>query len=190
MSTTASTKVTANVGDISDQVVDAVVNAANSGLGGGSGVNGAIRRAGGTKIQEYCENLRATTHPDGLPAGQSVITPGGNLPASWIIHTVGPEYGQHGGKEAELLASCYRTALNLAESHKFNSIAFPAISTGVYGYPAQEAAKLASETIREQLPKIRALKEIRMVFVSGEQLRLFQDAFGMEEGLKYLSVTK
>ena len=176
MSISTTGKVMAIVGDITEQVVDAVVNAANPELGGGSGVNGAIRRAGGPEIQEYCQKIRATTHPNGLPVGQSVITPGGKLPAKWVIHTVGPKYGQHDGKEVELLASCYRTALDLAESHKFRSIAFPAISTGVYGYPVQEAAKVASKTIQEQLPKIRALKEIRMVFVSAEQLRLFQDA--------------
>jgi O-acetyl-ADP-ribose deacetylase (regulator of RNase III) len=88
------------------------------------------------------------------------------------------------------LASCYRTALALADKKGMKTVAFPSISTGIFGYPAEEAAKVASETIREQLPKIRALKEIRMVFVSGELLRLFQDAFGMEEGSRYLSVTK
>ena len=92
------------------------------------------------------------------------IAPGGKLTAKCIIHTVGPMYGQHDGKEAELLASCYRTALELAESHKLKSIAFPAISTGVYGYPAVEAAKVAWQAIQGMLPKLRSLREIRMVF--------------------------
>jgi len=111
-------KISVLVGDITQQKVAAVVNAANQELTGGSGVNGAIHKAGGPKIYRFCEKLRETNYPNGLPVGQSAITPGGKLPAKWIIHTVGPMYGQHDGKEAELLASCYRTALELAESHK------------------------------------------------------------------------
>jgi O-acetyl-ADP-ribose deacetylase (regulator of RNase III) len=157
-------KVLSIVGDITLQDVDAVVNAANRELAGGSGVNGAIHRAGGAEIYRFCEDLRATKYPDGLAAGQSAITPGGKLPAKWIIHSVGPMYGQHDGKEAEMLASCYRTALELAESHKLESIAFPAISTGVYGYPAEEAAKVAWTAIQGMLPKLKSVKDIRMVF--------------------------
>lgn len=157
-------KLSVLVGDITQQKVDAVVNAANRELTGGSGVNGAIQKAGGPEIYRFCEELRASKYPAGLPVGQSAITPGGKLTAKWIIHTVGPKYGQHDGKEAELLASCYRTALELAESHKLESIAFPAISTGVYGYPADEAAKVASHAIQGMLPKLKSVKEIRMVF--------------------------
>ena len=174
MSTSASTKVTANVGDISDQVVDAVVNAANPQLGGGSGVNGAIRRAGGPEIHEYCQKIRATTHPNEVPVGQSVITLGGKLPAKWVIHTVGPKYGHHDGKEAELLASCYRTALELAEAHKFKSIAFPAISTGVYFYPEDEAAAVSSRAVRDKLPSLKSVQEIRFVFSSEASLKKFK----------------
>jgi len=169
-------KVTAVVGDITHQKVDAVVNAANRELMGGSGVNGAIHKAGGREIYRFCEELRATKYPDGLPAGQSAITPGGKLLAKWIIHTVGPKYGQHNGKEAELLASCYRTALLLAETHKLESIAFPAISTGVYGYPAEEAAKVAWKAIQEMLPKLKSLKEIRMVFFDERSKKAWEDA--------------
>ena len=162
------------VGDITQQKVDAVVNAANWELTGGSGVNGAIHKAGGAEIYRFCEELRATKYPDGLPAGQSAITPGGKLPAKWIIHTVGPKYAQHDGKEAELLASCYRTALELAESHKLESIAFPAISTGVYGYPPEEAAKVASQAVQSSLQGLKSIQEIRFVFFSERELKIFK----------------
>ena len=171
-------KVLSIVGDITQQKVDAVVNAANRELTGGSGVNGAIHKAGGPEIYRFCEKLKETKYPDGLAAGQSAITPGGKLTAKWIIHTVGPKYGQHEGKEAELLASCYRTALELAESHKLDSIAFPAISTGVYGYPAEEAAKVAWTAIQEMLPKLKCLKEIRMVFFDEKGKKAWKDASG------------
>jgi O-acetyl-ADP-ribose deacetylase (regulator of RNase III) len=117
-------------------------------------------------------------YPDGLPPGQSAITPGGKLTAKWIIHTSGPMYGQHDGKEAELLASCYRTALELAESHKLESIAFSAISTGVYGYPAEEAAKVAWTVIQEILPRLVSLKEIKMVFFDEKGKKAWEDGLG------------
>ena len=167
-------KVSVIIGDITRQEVDAVVNAANRELTGGSGVNGAIHKAGGAEIYRFCEELRATKYPDGLPAGQSAITPGGKLPAKWIIHTVGPKYAQHDGKEAELLASCYRTALELAESHKLESIAFTAISTGVYGYPPEEAAKVASQAVRSSLQGLKSIQEIRFVFFSERELKIFR----------------
>ena len=174
MSNVKGPKVSSTVGDITQQKVDAVVNAANSELTGGSGVNGAIQKAGGPEIYRFCEELRASKYPDGLPPGQSAITPGGKLPAKWIIHTVGPQYGQHDGKEAELLASCYRTALELAESHKLESIAFPAISTGVYGYPAEEAARVASEAVQDALKGLKSVEEIRFVFFSERELKIFK----------------
>jgi len=167
-------KVSVIIGDITRQELDAVVNAANRELAGGSGVNGAIHKAGGAEIYRFCEELRVTKYPDGLPAGQSAITPGGKLPAKWIIHTVGPKYAQHDGKEAELLASCYRTALGLAESHKLESIAFPAISTGVYGYPPEEAAKVASQAVQSCLQGFKSIQEIRFVFFSERELKIFK----------------
>jgi O-acetyl-ADP-ribose deacetylase (regulator of RNase III) len=167
-------KVSVVIGDITRQEVDAVVNAANRELAGGSGVNGAIHKAGGAEIYRFCEELRATKYPDGLPAGQSAITAGGKLPAKWIIHTVGPKYAQHDGKEAELLASCYRTALELAESHKLESVAFPAISTGVYGYPPEEAAKVASQAVQSSLKSLKSIQEIRFVFFSERELKIFK----------------
>ena len=171
-------KISVLVGGITQQKVDAVVNAANRELTGGSGVNGAIHKAGGPEINRFCQKLRETKYPNGLPVGQSAITPGGKLPAKWIIHTVGPMYGQHDGKEAEMLTSCYRTALELAQSHKLESIAFPAISTGVYGYPAEEAAKVAWTAIQEMLPKLKCLKEIRMVFFDEKGKKAWKDASG------------
>ncbi|NDD90523.1 O-acetyl-ADP-ribose deacetylase [bacterium] len=167
-------KVSVIIGDITRQEVDAVVNAANRELAGGSGVNGAIHKAGGAEIYRFCEELRATKYPKGLPAGQSAITRGGKLPAKWIIHTVGPKYGQHNGKEAELLASCYRTALELAESHKLESIAFPAISTGIYGYPPEEAAEVASQAVQSSLKGLKSIQEIRFVFFSERELKIFK----------------
>ena len=168
-------KTSSIIGDITQQKVDAVVNAANRELTGGSGVNGSIHKAGGAAIYRFCEELRATNYPDGLPAGQSAITPGGKLVAKWIIHTVGPKYAQHDGKEAELLASCYRTALELAESHKLESIAFPAISTGVYGYPPDEAAKVASQAVQSSLHGLKSIQEIRFVFFSERELKIFKN---------------
>lgn len=132
----------------------------------------------GAEIYRFCEELRATKYPDGLPAGQSAITPGGKLPAKWIIHTVGPKYAQHDGKEADLLASCYRTALELAGSHKLKSIASSAISTGVFGYPAEEAAKVAWTAIQEMLPKLKSLKDIRIVFFDEKGKKAWEDGLG------------
>ena len=167
-------KVSVIIGDITRQEVDAVVNAANRELTGGSGVNGAIHKGGGAEIYRFCEELRATKYPDGLPAGQSAITPGGKLTSKWIIHTVGPMYGQHDGKEAVLLASCYRTALELAELHKLESIAFPAISTGVYGYPPEEAARVASQAVQSSLQGLKSIQELRFVFLSERELKIFK----------------
>src|ERR1700730_8851236 len=126
-------RVSVVVGDITRQDVEAIVNAANSLLMGGGGVDGAIHRAGGPKILEECSEIRRTLYPNGLPTGEAVITAAGKLPARYVIHTVGPIYGRHGGHEAELLAACYKNSLMLAVKNSLDSIAFPAISTGVYG---------------------------------------------------------
>ena len=152
------------IGDLTDHATDAIVNAANSSLLGGGGVDGAIHRRGGAAVTEACRLLRASTYPDGLPTGQAVLTPGGNLPAQWVIHTVGPIFGQHAGAEAALLADCYRNALSLARDHKFRTIAFPAISTGVYGYPPAAAAAVVGDTLRTFLLADTGFDEIRLVF--------------------------
>src|SRR5438105_11086863 len=140
-------KITCIKGDITKIKADAIVNAANSSLLGGGGVDGAIHRAGGPAILEECREIRRTRFPEGLPTGEAVITTGGKLPALYVIHTVGPIYGEHRGREAELLANCYHNSLTLAVEKNLASIAFPAISTGVYGYPLEEAAEVASKAI-------------------------------------------
>lgn len=168
-------------GDITREQVDAVVNAANSTLLGGGGVDGAIHRAGGPAILEECRELRRTRYPKGLPEGEAVATTAGELPARFVIHTVGPRYGKHGGREAELLAACYRNSLALAAELGLSSAAFPAISTGVYGYPKPEAAAVASSAIREFFAGQRAaggegdvtVKEVRLVFFSPQDAEVF-----------------
>lgn len=152
------------VGDITRQDVDAIVNAANSSLMGGGGVDGAIHRAGGPGILEACREIRRTQYPAGLPTGEAVITTAGNLPARYVVHTVGPVYGQHDGREAQLLAACYKNSLRLAASHSLTSIAFPAISTGVFGYPRSEAAAVSSAAVSEFLEDNQTLKEVCLVF--------------------------
>jgi O-acetyl-ADP-ribose deacetylase (regulator of RNase III) len=152
------------VGDITRLDVDAIVNAANSTLMGGAGVDGAIHRAGGPAILEACREIRRSQYPDGLPTGEAVITTGGNLAARHVIHTVGPIYGRHEGREAELLASCYSRSLQLAASHSLNSIAFPAISTGVFGYPQAAAAAVASAAVADFLARDQTLQMVYLVF--------------------------
>lgn len=134
-------------GDITEQDVDAVVNAANSSLLGGGGVDGAIHRRGGPEILRECQRLRETTYPDGLPVGAAVATTGGRLPARWVIHTVGPVYAKSEDRSGQL-ASCYREALRVADEIGARTVAFPAISTGIYRYPLDEAARIAVDTVR------------------------------------------
>jgi O-acetyl-ADP-ribose deacetylase (regulator of RNase III) len=132
-------------GDITTQRVDAMVNAANSSLLGGGGVDGAIHRVGGPAVLAACRELRATILPDGLPPGQAVATTAGELPARWVIHTVGPV---HGRGDAETLRSCYRESLRVAGELGAATIAFPLISAGVYGWPVDDAVRQAVDTIR------------------------------------------
>ena len=136
-------------GDLTRQHVDAVVNAANSSLLGGGGVDGAIHRAGGPAILEACEEVRRTTWPRGLPEGEAVATTAGELPARWVVHTVGPRYGRHSGYEADLLASCHRRSIEVAVEVGARSVAFPAISCGAYGWVARDAAPVAIGAVRE-----------------------------------------
>ena len=152
------------VGDITRQNVGVIVNAANSSLMGGGGVDGAIHHAGGPAILEACREIRRTQYSAGLPTGEAVITTAGNLPARYVIHTVGPVYGEHNGREAQLLAACYKNSLRLAASHSLKSIAFPAISTGVFGYPLSEAAAVSSQAVMEYLADDDIVNEVRMVF--------------------------
>jgi O-acetyl-ADP-ribose deacetylase len=161
------------VGDITSQRVDAIVNAANSSLMGGGGVDGAIHRVGGPTILEECKEIRRSQYPQGLPTGEAVITSAGNLPAKFVIHTVGPVYGQHGSDEAKLLAACYANSLQLALKHAVSTIAFPAISTGVYGYPLDEAAAVSSHAIRLFFSTERAIEEVRLVFFRAADAETF-----------------
>src|SRR5579859_2716916 len=137
------------IGDITKIRVDAMVNAANSGLRGGGGVDGAIHRAGGTSIMRELDTIR--TSSGGCPTGSAVVTGAGALPAKYVFHTVGPVYRDGSRGEPEQLANCYRKCLELAEEHGVRSISFPALSTGAYGYPLEEAAAIALQTITSRL---------------------------------------
>ena len=144
-------------GDITSQAVDAVVNAANSTLLGGGGVDGAIHRAGGRAILAACRDLRSTTLVDGLPTGHAVATIAGRLPASWVIHTVGPIYDACDHPE-HLLASCHTESLRVADEVGARTVAFPAISCGVYGYPVREAAPIAVTTVAEAVTSVEVVR--------------------------------
>jgi O-acetyl-ADP-ribose deacetylase len=136
-------------GDITEQNVDAVVNAANSSLLGGGGVDGAIHRRGGPEILADCRKLRASKYGRGLPTGQAVATTAGNLPSRWVIHTVGPVWSSSEDR-SDLLANCHRNALKIATELGAKSVAFPAISTGIYRWPLESAAQIAMKTVREE----------------------------------------
>lgn len=166
-------RVVVMVGDITRQHVDAIVNAANASLLGGGGVDGAIHQAGGPAILEACREIRRTKYPRGLPTGDTVLTTAGELPARYVIHTVGPVYGSEGGREAELLAACYENSLKLAETHSLRSIAFPAISTGVFGYPQDEAAQVSSRAIAAFLAANQTVNEVRLVFFKPRDADVF-----------------
>lgn len=161
------------VGDITKEAVDAIVNAANGTLMGGGGVDGAIHRAGGPEILKECKEIRRVQHPDGLPTGQAVITTAGKMLAKHVIHTVGPVYGRGGNDKAELLAACYHNSLGLAADKDLKTIAFPAISTGIYGYPLNEAARVSSSSIQKFLAVNTAIQEVRLVFFSPSDAETF-----------------
>lgn len=159
-------------GDLTNQGVDAIVNAANSSLMGGGGVDGAIHRAGGPAILAECREIRRTRLPDGLPAGQAVATTAGNLPARWVIHTVGPVYSRSEDRSA-LLTSCHVESLRVADELGARTVAFPAISTGVYGYPVGEAAPVAIASVRRADTRV---EEIRFVLFGEDAYAAFERA--------------
>ena len=159
-------------GDITEQAVDAIVNAANSSLLGGGGVDGAIHRAGGPAILAECRAIRAERHPDGLPTGQAVATTAGELPARWVIHTVGPVYVDV-DDPAALLASAHTESLRVADEIGAATVAFPAISTGVYGYPLDEAAPVAVAAVRGADTQVEL---VRFVLFGADALRAFERA--------------
>jgi O-acetyl-ADP-ribose deacetylase len=161
-------------GDITEQEVDAVVNAANSTLMGGGGVDGAIHRKGGPTVLEECKQLRATDWPDGLPTGRAAATTGGNLPARWVIHTVGPVYAKSEDR-SHLLASCHTESLRVADELGARTVAFPAISTGIYGYPLDEAAPVAIGAVRDAKTDV---EEVRFVLFGRDAYESFERALG------------
>lgn len=165
-------------GDITEQEVDAIVNAANSSLLGGGGLDGAIHRKGGPEILAECKQIRAKRYPEGLPTGQAVATTAGRLPARWVIHTVGPVYSNSEDRSG-LLASCHTEALRIAEELGARTIAFPAISTGVYGYPPVLAARVALRAVCESGAD---LDTARFILFDDGAYRAFQDA--LDEGRK------
>lgn len=166
------TKLVIKKGDITKENVDVIVNAANSRLMGGGGVDGAIHRAGGPKILEECISI--CEKQEGCPTGEAVITSGGNLPAAKVVHAVGPRWrgGDHG--EAELLRNAYLNSLRLAAEAGAKSIAFPSISTGIYGFPIEQAAAIAWQTVRDFVTKNSSFQEIRFILFSDNDLEVYK----------------
>jgi O-acetyl-ADP-ribose deacetylase len=159
-------------GDLTEQDVDAIVNAANGSLLGGGGVDGAIHRRGGPAILAACRQVRATSHPEGLPTGDAVATTAGDLPARWVIHTVGPVYAAE-REPAALLARCHTSSLRVADELGAAVVAFPAISTGVYGYPVREAAEVAIGAVRGAETRVQ---EVRFVLFGPQAFSAFRRA--------------
>lgn len=160
-------------GDITNERVDAIVNAANSSLMGGAGVDGAIHSKGGVAILKECREIRQTSYPNGLPTGKAVITTAGDLPAKHVIHTVGPVFGQNSGNDSDLLARAYTSCLSLAAKHQLRSISFPSISTGAYGFPKDAAAEISSLSIRAFLMNYEQQMIVNLVFFSAKDFELF-----------------
>jgi O-acetyl-ADP-ribose deacetylase (regulator of RNase III) len=169
------TALTLILGDITRQDTDAIVNAANSGLLGGGGVDGAIHRAGGPQILEECKAIR--TKQGGCRTGEAVITTGGNLQARHVIHTVGPVWHGGGQDEDGLLASAYRNSLRLALEHNVRTIAFPGISTGVYGFPVDRAARIALSTVRRFVAENSGIDEVRFIAFSRSDFDTYASLF-------------
>ncbi len=157
--------------DITKETTDAIVNAANSSLMGGGGVDGAIHRSGGAQILEECK--RIVEKIGYLPEGKAVITTGGRLPCRHVIHTVGPIYQVGNRDEVEALASCHRECIRLADQHALTSVAFPAISTGAFGYPLDEASEIAVRTVAEVLPSCKHVRTVRFVLFAGPPCKYF-----------------
>ena len=169
-------KVAIVIGDITDQDVDAIVNAANPSLMGGGGVDGAIHRKGGPRIAEECRRIREKRWPGGLPTGEAVITSGGNLNARHVIHTVGPIWRGGDSGEPDLLARAYQNSLRLAASRGLRTVAFPSISTGAYGYPVEEAAPIAVRAVKEFLGGNDTLSEVAFVLFTDSDLEKYAKA--------------
>lgn len=169
-------RITAVRGDITEQAVDAIVNAANSTLMGGGGVDGAIHRKGGPAILEECRAIRTRDYPGGLPTGLAVITGAGKLPARNVIHTVGPIWNGGDKGEARLLGNAYASSLDIALRNGVHTVAFPSISTGAYGYPVRAAARVAVTAVRDWLDQHPgAIEEVRFVLFSEDDLKAYEE---------------
>ena len=162
------------LGDITKQKVDAIVNAANTSLLGGGGVDGAIHRAAGPRLLEECRKLR------GCPAGQAKITTGGNLPARSVIHTVGPVWRGGGNREDQQLRDCYLNSMELAEQNGVRTIAFPSIGTGAYGFPIERAARIAVSTVRECLARMPKVQTVLFICFSQSDYDVYQESLQRE----------
>ncbi|MFQ6066066.1 MAG: O-acetyl-ADP-ribose deacetylase [bacterium] len=173
------TKLSLIGGDITQQDTEAIVNAANTSLLGGGGVDGAIHRAGGPEILEQCKKIRA--RQGGCPTGEAVITTGGKLKAHYVIHTVGPVWSGGNQNENLLLANAYRNSLTLAKDKGIKSISFPSISTGAYRFPVQDAARIALSTVRDFI-KEHDFEEVRFVLFSDRDLKVYQEAWEKVSG--------
>jgi O-acetyl-ADP-ribose deacetylase (regulator of RNase III) len=167
-------RITLAIGDITRHGADAIVNAANSSLMGGGGVDGAIHRRGGPQILAECRDLRAARFSDGLPRGQAVATTAGALPARWVIHTVGPVYSRSEDRSA-ILASCYEQSLRVADELGAQTVAFPAISAGIYGWPAHDAARIALRTVNSADSGVR---EATFVLFTPGMHAIFSEVLG------------
>ena len=166
-------RIAVKIGDITKEAVDAIVNAANSSLMGGGGVDGAIHRAGGPGILDACKTVRKDLYPDGLPTGQAVATTAGNLPARYVIHTVGPVWHDGTSNEQQLIDECYRNSLHIAAEQGCKTIAFPAISTGIYRFPKKLAAKVASTAVKKFLEENETIRKVVFVFFSPGDAEIF-----------------
>ena len=174
--TIAAAKLVLQCGDITEQGTDAIVNAANPGLMGGGGVDGAIHRKGGAAIIKECKVIRERFYPAGLPAGQAVITTGGYLKAKRVIHTVGPVW--HGGnnEEPQVLSEAYTNSLKVALENGIKTISFPSISTGAYGYPVEKASRVAIRAVIGFLRENKGIEEVRFILHSSYDLQIYEEA--------------
>jgi O-acetyl-ADP-ribose deacetylase len=179
----ANTRIRIVKGDITEQDADAIVNAANSSLMGGGGVDGAIHRKGGPTILEECEKVRRNEWREGLPVGETVITSGGNLKARFVIHTVGPMWNGGSSGEEQLLAKCYSNSLKLAAVRRLNSIAFPALSTGAFGYPFRGAAIVAIKAVQNFLANHddTTLREVIFVLFTSDDYEIYKEILQKSE---------
>ncbi len=166
-------RVVVKFGDITLEETDAIVNAANSTLLGGGGVDGAIHEAAGEHLTNECRAIRRTKYPNGLPTGEAVITSGGDLAAAYVIHTVGPIYGSNQGRDAQMLSDCYVNCLRLAAENKIQTVSFPSISTGAFGYPKAEAAQVSSLAVEDFLSRNATILQVFLVFYSQNDARFF-----------------